>query len=1306
MFEQEGADREERSNDDSEANRETTETDQHSTDRVADRYQSFEGVQRSQSGVSETSEQEESASLGAGTVTYDPGPDRARLSDRYGMAVYDGEGRKLQRLENEFGETRVQRWADEGMTVRTMGKPQDMQTFRQRQEGRPEAVPTDIERRNEASAQRSADAARDDGPAGDGGAPDSVRDVVSSPGRSMDESVQREMEDKMGGSFEDVQLHTGPKAAEAADSINARAFTVGNHVAFNSGEYNPDSDSGKKVLAHELTHVRQQTDGRVSLLPKAGVEHPGIDPAEGGVIQRRGHEMIVQPKLEVSSPNDPAEREAERVAEQVMEMDEASGAAGTEAQKSPDVQQRGVGRVVQREATEDEAELPWCSVEDEEEETDSDEEDRYPPEQLEPSDEIKEFIKTREGLPQVGGPFEGKIPDEDHEGNELVYEHDIAPYDDGEKAGDGYATIGWGHLIHGRQTCNKLREEGLMPEEYNLGITRSDAEELFEEDVEEHAEPVREAIDVDLTQTEFDALTSFTFNLGRGHMNAETEENSSVLTAVNDKDPEAVVEAFELYEGSIDRRMHEAAIFVHGRYDVRHDEYEALQEYIESDAYAVTSLAKEGTTSLSGLAANYENVSWRDIQEFNREAENSWDGDPSMQSEDAVIVPLDTAESENESTPDEQDDGESEEAVESGAETGSSEEEAGGSGGSWVDPLDDMSTLQAASRWTDASNALFGDVRNGGERGHDGIDYYAETGASTYAVMDGRVHNLNMSGYGDSILLYEGDSLDAGSTFLYAHLQGYSAEDWSRVTAGEEIGQVGVSGNAVSDRPHLHFEVHPSGWRGAADPLNNGFPTPDEQRVYDADEGWYTDDFDITASELYAGAETDGDEPDEVEDASTDSSGNATYTVQGGDTLGSIADQFDVPGGWRALYEANQNVLDDPDVISPGIPLRIPGQDGEILEATEGTVVEGDAAESESEAESEAAVGEQDENSDSGFFGGLRESVEEGFESTAETIGEGVSWAADRLGGFFGAAEENANEDEIEDGEEDTGDMITEVIEGETNAYNSLEVTLENGETVEVEATYFMNSDKRRGIHDNRVEGDESWETAIFAEGSEEQQVRDSVTGGHAVEYGKASPSDLEVFIQEAYNQGAVENYVRTNPPDEDTEQAKIQHWINQVGIGVDCSGFVAHMLTQIRGEKVDDEDFDEGDLPASTRNREGDRLAEEGEVTVSNRGAADFNLHEGRNAEYVEDEVADEYKRETIEELRPGDVGIKGSLGHVVMVAEITHDDGEYEVKTAESGSRGSRDEEGVQERTFTVEELDNLKDGYSWYGVAAIDF
>jgi len=284
------------------------------------------------------------------TVSISEKPNPQHLKRKYDVEFSTrGQARKLHRLEQDHGSETVKRWVNEGMTVETMGKPKNMQAFRERQEARPAQIPTDVERRNEFSAQRNAGESQDQDPDGDAGAPDIVRNVISSPGKSMNESVQREMETKMGGDFSDVQIHTGPKAAAAADSINARAFTVGNHIAFNAGEYNPASSEGKKVMAHELTHVRQQTDGRVSLLPMADAP-PTIGPST---------DFHVQPKLEVSSPDDPAEKEAERVAERVVQMDTTTSRNGDpRGRGSDDLATRVTyaSRLVQREGSADSSE--------------------------------------------------------------------------------------------------------------------------------------------------------------------------------------------------------------------------------------------------------------------------------------------------------------------------------------------------------------------------------------------------------------------------------------------------------------------------------------------------------------------------------------------------------------------------------------------------------------------------------------------------------------------------------------------------------------------------------------------------------------------------------------------------------------------------------------------------------------------------------------------------------------------------------------------------------------------------------------
>ncbi|GAB5400934.1 MAG: hypothetical protein Aureis2KO_25190 [Aureisphaera sp.] len=77
-------------------------------------------------------------------------------------------------------------------------------------------------------------------------------------GQSMDEGTQDFMESSFGSDFSEVRIHTDQKAQQMSQDLNAKAFTVGNDVYFNEGKYNPGSNEGKHLLAHELTHVVQQ----------------------------------------------------------------------------------------------------------------------------------------------------------------------------------------------------------------------------------------------------------------------------------------------------------------------------------------------------------------------------------------------------------------------------------------------------------------------------------------------------------------------------------------------------------------------------------------------------------------------------------------------------------------------------------------------------------------------------------------------------------------------------------------------------------------------------------------------------------------------------------------------------------------------------------------------------------------------------------------------------------------------------------------------------------------------------------------
>jgi len=84
-------------------------------------------------------------------------------------------------------------------------------------------------------------------------------DGSRSSGTSIEKNVRRSMENAFGADFSDVKVHNGAESTALNDSMGARAFTTGNDIFFRQGEYNPGSDAGKEILAHELTHVVQQT---------------------------------------------------------------------------------------------------------------------------------------------------------------------------------------------------------------------------------------------------------------------------------------------------------------------------------------------------------------------------------------------------------------------------------------------------------------------------------------------------------------------------------------------------------------------------------------------------------------------------------------------------------------------------------------------------------------------------------------------------------------------------------------------------------------------------------------------------------------------------------------------------------------------------------------------------------------------------------------------------------------------------------------------------------------------------------------
>jgi hypothetical protein len=107
-----------------------------------------------------------------------------------------------------------------------------------------------------------------------------VDKTLQSPGEPLDESVRSPLESSLGQDFSGVRIHTDAHAAASAEAVSARAYTVGNQIAFAAGEYDPHSVEGRKLLAHELTHVVQQSGDQTAGAAENLRVSESADPAE------------------------------------------------------------------------------------------------------------------------------------------------------------------------------------------------------------------------------------------------------------------------------------------------------------------------------------------------------------------------------------------------------------------------------------------------------------------------------------------------------------------------------------------------------------------------------------------------------------------------------------------------------------------------------------------------------------------------------------------------------------------------------------------------------------------------------------------------------------------------------------------------------------------------------------------------------------------------------------------------------------------------------------------------------------------
>lgn len=163
--------------------------------------------------------------------------------------------------------------------------------------------------------------------------PDIESDIRSAQGggSALDDNVRADMEGHLGADLSGVRVHADSRGDMLSRSVQADAFTTGSDVFFRSGKYSPDSSDGRKLLAHELTHVVQQGSGQV--------------PDES----------------RVSHPDDPHEREAAAVADSLGSSPAPSAettAVSREAGEEEPEEEEMVSRQVSREEAPAEEEEP------------------------------------------------------------------------------------------------------------------------------------------------------------------------------------------------------------------------------------------------------------------------------------------------------------------------------------------------------------------------------------------------------------------------------------------------------------------------------------------------------------------------------------------------------------------------------------------------------------------------------------------------------------------------------------------------------------------------------------------------------------------------------------------------------------------------------------------------------------------------------------------------------------------------------------------------------------------------------------
>lgn len=117
-------------------------------------------------------------------------------------------------------------------------------------------------------------------------APTSVDRVLAGSGRPLEPALRQDMEQRFGYDFSSVRVHSGETAEQSAREVNAHAYTVGRNIVFGAGMFTSGKHQGRWLIAHELTHVVQQSGAEAIRLDQRG-EKQGLSPVSAVFVQRQ-----------------------------------------------------------------------------------------------------------------------------------------------------------------------------------------------------------------------------------------------------------------------------------------------------------------------------------------------------------------------------------------------------------------------------------------------------------------------------------------------------------------------------------------------------------------------------------------------------------------------------------------------------------------------------------------------------------------------------------------------------------------------------------------------------------------------------------------------------------------------------------------------------------------------------------------------------------------------------------------------------------------------------------------------------------